>query len=421
MPLTQAAVAAHSSLTAGSGHVAVASPRGTVSQATASLNAWIEVDLNAVAANVAMLREAVGNEVELIAVVKANAYGAGVAGLAPALEQAGVERFAVVWASEGVALRAFGTQRPILVLGHAFPADAAAAVASRLTLTVDTLALGEALSREAVAAGTQLPVHIHIDSGLHRDGLAPEAAVQLADTLRALPGIVVEGVSTHMANADELDDSFSAVQQKLFRSALNGLDWVPYRHTANSATALRRTGYRFDGVRLGLALHGILPENTPALPLQPILSLKARVARIVDVPEGEGVSYGLTWHADRPSRAALIPVGYADGWRRSLGNAGEVLIGGRRCPMIGRVCMDQFLVDVTDLPNAAVGDEAVLLGSQGSERISAEFVAARTGTIPWEVFAALQARLPRIFHRDGRVETISSESPQRALLPPSTV
>lgn len=374
--------------------------------ATAARNAWIEVDLEALAANVGSVRSALEPGVELIAVVKANAYGAGAPAVAPALEAAGIERFAVVWVSEAMALRRAGVTRPVLVLGHAFAGDAAVAVSNDITLTVDSLDLGRALSAEAVAQGRTARVHLHVDSGLHREGIAPAAAIDLARQLRDLPGIVVEGLSTHMANADEPDDSFTDAQRAVFLDVARELNWIPYRHTANSATALRRSEMRFDGVRVGLALLGVLPPNTPGPPLRPVVALKAHIARVTNVAPGEGVSYGLTWRADRPSRVALVPVGYADGWPRHLGNAGEVLIGGQRCPMVGRVCMDQFLVDITNIPGVSEGDEAVLLGAQGDARITADEVAERAGTIAWDILASLQARLPRIAHRAGNVERI---------------
>lgn len=381
-------------------------------QATRDLNSWIEVDLDALDANVAALRAALGHRVEIIAVVKANAYGAGIEGIAPALELAGVERFAVVWPSEAVALRQLGITRPIVVLGHAFPSDAAAAVRSDITLTVHDIALGHALSSEATAQGKTARVHVKVDSGLHRFGVTLEEAVALAEELRALPCIEVEGLTTHMANADEADDSFADTQHEVFAAAAARLPWIPYRHTANSATALRRQELHYNGVRVGLALHGVLPPNSPAHGFRPILSLRARVARVAEVGVGEGVSYGLTWRAERPSRVALIPVGYADGWQRSHSNVGAVLIRGQRCPTAGRICMDQFLVDVTDVPRVVEGDEAILIGHQDGACISADEAAEAAGTITWEVFAALQARLPRIYHRDGHVE--------RTMAPPGT-
>ncbi|MGE0601039.1 MAG: alanine racemase [Dehalococcoidia bacterium] len=366
----------------------------------------MEIALDDATANVRALKAMLG-PTELIAVVKANAYGAGAATLGPALEQAGVDRFAVVWPHEGYMLRQAGVALPILVLGHAFPADAIPAVRSSLTLTCNSFELGKALSEAAGRAGTTTNVHVKVDTGLHRFGLELDAAVELAERLRELPNISVEGLTTHMANADEADDSFADIQHDVFREAAKRLPWIPYLHTSNSATALRRTELRYSGVRMGLALHGVMPPNTGGPALTPILSLRARVARVAEVAPGEGVSYGLTWRATRPSRVALIPVGYADGWRRGLGNQGSVLIRGARCPMVGRVCMDQFLVDVTDLTNVAEGDIATLIGRDGEQEITATEVAEQTETIAWDVLASLQARLPRIYHRRGTVEAIA--------------
>ncbi|MCX7617964.1 alanine racemase [Tepidiforma sp.] len=379
--------------------------RNALADVTAALNAWLEIDLDALAANVRTLKTLLG-PVELIAVVKANAYGAGASVVAPALEAAGVDRFAVVWPHEGYLLRQAGVTRPILVLGHAFPADATQAVRARLTLTCHSRELAEALSAAAVEAGATADVHIKFDTGLHRFGVELEEGIALAEYCRTLPGLRVEGLTTHMANADEADDSFSEEQHRRFEQAAAALPWVPYRHTANTATALRREAFRYSGVRIGLALHGELPANTPGPALRQVLALRARLARVSDVAPGEGVSYGLTWRASRPTRAGLIPVGYADGWRRSLSNAGEVLVAGRRCPVIGRVCMDQFLADVTDVPGAKEGDVATLLGADGSERLTATEVARLAGTIAWDLLACLSGRLPRIYHRSGSVVTI---------------
>ena len=380
-----------------------AAPAQSLSAATTSLNAWIELDLDALAGNLDALRAAIG-AAEIFAVVKANAYGHGAALIAPALELAGVERFAVVSVREAIALRAAGITRPILVLGHAFPDDAASAVEHDLALTVDSEALAEALASAASERGRTGRAHVKVDTGLHRFGLAPDEAVALAERIRGLPGVALEGFWTHVANADERDDSFSAEQAAAFETALARVGAVPLRHAANTATALRRPELRYDAVRLGLGLYGALPENTPGPDLTPALSLIARLARVSEIAAGDGVSYGLTWRAERPSRVALVPVGYADGWRRSLGNRGEVLVGGRRCAIVGRVCMDHIVVDVTEVSGAASGDEAVLIGTQGGETISADEVAIAAETISWDVLASLSTRLPRLAHRGGALE-----------------
>ncbi len=377
-----------------------------LAELTGELNAWIEIDLARLEANLAAVRRWVGPGIELIAVVKANAYGHGTAAVLPALERYGIERFAVFSVPEGVQLRQLGIRRPVLVLGHAFPRQADEAVAYDLTLTVDEPALAAALAAAARAHGRAARVHIKVDTGLHRFGLAPDEAVALAEQLRAMPELEVEGLWTHMANADEPDDSFSEEQQARFEAVARRLEWIPYRHAANSATAIRRASLRYHGVRTGIGLFGVVPPNSPDPGLRPVLSLKARLVRVADISPGEGVSYGLTWRARRHSRVGLVPVGYGDGWPRSLSNCGEVLVRGRRVPIVGRICMDQFLVDVTDVPGAAPGDEVVLIGEQAGERIGADEVAKLAGTIAWDIVASLQARIPRIAHRAGVVETV---------------
>ena len=379
-------------------------PPQPLTSATAALNAWIEVDLDALADNLQALRSAIGAP-EIFAVVKANAYGHGAALVAPALESAGVDRFAVVSLDEAIALRAAGVTGPVLILGHSFPADAAAAVAHDLVLTVDSRALAEALATAAAEApGSTVRAHVKVDTGLHRFGVAPAEALRLAERLRALPGVTLEGFWTHVANADERDDTFSADQAATFEGALADLGPVPLRHAANTATALRRPELRYDAVRLGLGLYGILPDNTPGPRLTPLLCLKARLARVSDIARGEGVSYGLTWRAQQRSRIALVPVGYADGWPRSLGNRGQVLVGGKRCAIVGRVCMDHFVVDVTNVPAAVAGDEAVLIGTQRADSISVNEVAIAAETISWDILASLGPRLPRLAHRAGLLE-----------------
>lgn len=381
-----------------------ASPGTTLSNATKALNAWIEVDLDALANNARVLRETAG-DATVIAVVKANAYGHGLDIVGPALEAAGIERFGVIFMPEALDLRATGVTRPVVVLGHSFPEDAEAAVANNITLTVDTNAQAEAVSEAALRAGKEpVPVHIKVDSGMHRFGLMPAEVAALASHVRGLGGVTLEALWTHLAMADHEDDSFTAQQDTVVAEAMRLVGDVPMRHIANTATTIRHPEFRYEGVRTGIGIYGGLPDHTPNPGLQPVLSMKARLARVFDVAPGEGVSYGLTWRAERQSRVALIAVGYADGYNRGLSNRGQVLVRGRRCPVVGRVCMDNFLVDVTDVPGAAAGDETVLIGEQGSETISAREVAAAIDTINYEVLAGLNRRLPRLGHRQGIVE-----------------
>ena len=375
-----------------------------LASATKALNAWVEVDLDALASNARVLRETAG-DATVMAVVKANAYGHGASVVGPALEAAGIERFAVVFLPEAITLREAGVTRPVLVLGHSFAEDAEAAVTHDITLTVDTEAQAEAVSAAALRAGkAPVPVHIKVDSGMHRFGLTPTEVTALVNHVRDLEGVTLEAIWTHLANADHEDDSFTIQQDAVVTETIRLVGPVPMRHIANTATTIRHPEFRYDAVRTGLGLYGALPNHTPNPGVRPVLSIKARLARVFDVAPGEGVSYGLTWRAQRPSRVALVPVGYADGYHRALSNRGHVLAGGRRCPIVGLVCMDQFLIDVTDVPGAAAGDEAVLIGEQGGESISAADVAATIDTISYEVLTGLNRRLPRLGHRNGVVE-----------------
>ena len=375
-----------------------------LASATKALNAWVELDLDALADNARVLRETAG-DATVMAVVKANAYGHGASIVGPALEAAGIERFAVVFLPEALVLREAGVTRPVLVLGHSFPEDAEAAVAHDITLTVDTEAHAEAVSAAVLRAGkAPVPVHIKVDSGMHRFGLTPTEVVALAAHVRGLEGVTLEAIWTHLANADHEDDSFTVKQAAVVEEAIRLVGPVPMRHIANTATTIRHPEFRYDAVRTGLGLYGALPNHTPNPGVRPVLSIKARLARVFDVAPGEGVSYGLTWRAQRLSRVALVPVGYADGYHRALSNRGHVLAGGRRCPIVGLVCMDQFLIDVTDVPGAAAGDETVLIGGQGGETITAADVAATIDTISYEVLTGLNRRLPRLGHRNGVLE-----------------
>jgi len=380
----------------------------SLSVVTAARNAWVEIDLTALESNLAALRRQLSPTVDVIAVVKANAYGHGAAPVALALQEAGVDQFAVAWLEEALALRQAGIQRPIIVLEHGFPANAGEAVLCDITTTIHSREMAAALSEAAVEQGRVAHVQVKVDTGLHRFGLAADEAVALAAWARELPGIAVEAIWTHMANADEPDDRFTVEQLQRFEAVRRALPWVPHAHAANSATTLRRHEAHFDGVRTGLSLYGLLPGNTPDPGLTPVLSLKARLARVHRLSPGEGVSYGHTWRAERDSIVGLVPVGYGDGWRRSLGNRGDVLVAGRRCPIIGRVCMDQLLVDLTALARIpGEGDEVVLLGCQGDAAITAAEIADLTGTITWEVVAALLPRIQRVYHRDGCVASIA--------------
>ncbi|MCB9545080.1 MAG: alanine racemase [Myxococcales bacterium] len=368
---------------------------------------WCDIDTAALAENVRVFRRLVGPDVLLSVAVKANAYGHGLVPAARAFLAGGADWLCVHAPEEVRALRAAGVTSPIYLLGPAHLDDLAelAALEARLVVynaeTVDRLA----------ALGVRARLHLKVETGNHRQGLELPEALALADRIRAAPGLTLEGVASHFANIeDTTDHRYARYQLGRFEEAVAALraagHALPIRHIANSAAALLWPDHPFDMVRLGISAYGLWPsrETRVAAALQghaevglrPALTWKTRVAQVKDIPEGAAVGYGLTFVTSRPTRLAILPVGYADGYDRQLGNLAHVLIGGRRAPVRGRVCMNIIMVDVTDGPAPALEDEAVLLGAQGDERISAEAMAGWAGTINYEVVARIGAQVARV-------------------------
>lgn len=360
--------------------------------------AWLEIDLGAYRANLRALSEFTGRPV--LAVVKANGYGHGIELVARAALDVGCVGVGVALPEEGAELRAGGQPGRIVVLGLGLEDHAGLIVEHALEPVVTRREVISALNEASLHRGRQTPVHLKVDTGMSRVGVEPEEAPELCAWIRSLPGLRLAGVLTHFASADEEDLTSARRQWARFVPLVAGLQSEPdppVLHSANSAAALWLPEARLDWVRGGIITYGIAPAPRP-LPLQvrPVLSLHGRVAQIKEIPAGRSVSYGDTWTATRPTRLALVPLGYGDGYPWALANRGEALLQGRRVPIRGRVCMDQLLLDVTDLPPVPPGDVATFIGAQGSERISVEQIAALVGTIPYEVLTRLTARLPRL-------------------------
>lgn len=366
----------------------------------------MEIDLDALIQNVQAVRRAVG--VDVTAVVKANAYGHGAVEIARAALAGGARRLAVATVPEGVALRRSGIDVPILVMGWAPAEVMAEALAHDLRLTaVDPADFGAA-AEAAAETGMPARLHVKIDSGMGRLGFPawdPATPARILESA-ARPGVEVEGIFTHLACADEPHDTYTAQQLRLFREVLDQLVRGGLRpaviHAANSAAALRWPEARFTMVRTGVAMYGMTdyPEELRALGLKPVLRWVTQVAQVKTLDPGIGISYGRTHVPDRPMRVAVLPVGYADGLDRSLSNRGEVLIGGRRVRVLGRVCMDQVVVGEVD-ESVRRGDEAVLIGRQGDEEISVADMAAWLNTIAHEVVTGIGPRVVRVYRRRG--------------------
>ena len=364
--------------------------------------AWAEVSLGAIAANVEALRRAAA-PAEVCAVVKADGYGHGAAPVARAALQAGAAWLAVAQVPEATELRDAGIEAPILLLSEPRPDEVDEALAARVRVTVYTADMVERLARADAERGVPpVAVHLKVDTGMHRVGAAPEDLVGLAKAVAAQPSLVLESVWTHCAVADEPGNPFTALQLERYEAALAdvaaaGIE-VPLRHAANSAAAIAHPASRYDLVRRGIAVYGIPPAPAldGAVPLEPAVRLATEVSLVKPVRAGEAVSYGLIDPLSSDSRVATLPIGYADGVHRALGGLRQdVLIRGRRCPMVGVVTMDQVMVDVGPDSDVAQGDEAVLLGAQGGERITPDDWAAALGTISYEVVCAIGARVER--------------------------
>lgn len=358
------------------------------------------IDAAALRDNFAAVRAAVPPHVVVLAVVKANAYGHGAALVAPLFEAAGADYLGVATVEEGVELRAAGVRKPILVLTGAGRADLAAVRAHQLSVAV----LHREMARElAAATGTHpLRVHIKVDTGMGRIGVLPAELPALVDELHRPGRVVIEGVFSHFANADSVERDYSDYQLKVFCQALAALaaagERPPWVHIANSAATLSRPDAHFTMVRPGIVLYGVPPAARFAEQrFRPAMRLVTRILELKAVPPEFPISYGQTFVTRRPSLIATLPIGYADGYSRRLSNQAAVLVRGQRAPVIGTVCMDLTMVDVTDVNGVELGDEVVLWGTQNGAEISVSEVAAWQGTIAYEVLTGIGRRVPRIW------------------------
>ncbi|HEY4694044.1 MAG TPA: alanine racemase [Bellilinea sp.] len=362
---------------------------------------WAEIDLEAIRQNVRSFKRHVGAAVQIYAVVKANAYGHGAVPVAKAALEAGAARLAVHRLTEGIELRQAGLTAPILVMGYTPPAGAQTMVEWDLTPSCITTEFAQALSTQAAAQGKTIPLHVKVDTGMSRYGLFPAEVMPFLTAIAKLPAVSIEGLFTHFATADASDQTWVRQQITTFDQVIasiqaSGMD-IPIIHAANSATTMKLPQAHYNAVRPGISMYGMNPSSEwePVFDLHPALTLKSTVSRVRELPTGAGVSYGRTFVTSRPTTAALVPVGYGDGYHRILTNKGVVLVRGKRAPIIGRVCMDQFVVDVTGIPGVQQDDEVVLVGRQGDERISAEEVGRLAGSINYEVTTGLLPRVVR--------------------------
>lgn len=359
------------------------------------------IDLTALAHNLAQVRRILSPGCDVMAVVKADAYGHGALETSQTLIRHGVARLAVFSPAEGITLRQAGIAVPILVLGPTFREQCSDLFTYRLTPAVSDLSALSALADAAGSLGTPYPIHLKIETGMGRLGLTQQELETLLVIQGLPPSLRLEGLMTHLADTDGTDPDTTKQQLTRFNKALTVVQksgvHVPLIHASNSCGAVRFPSAHFSLVRLGIMLYGYhtLPDTVQAPELKPVLSLTTRISQLRTIPPGETVSYNRTFTAKHSTRIAVLPIGYADGFTRRLSNRGAVLIRGQRAPIAGVVCMDMVMVDVTGIPSAAVGDDAVLIGRQGDEEITASDIAQWANTISYEVLCAIGSQIPR--------------------------
>lgn len=362
-----------------------------------------EIDLGALAFNYRQVQKRIPRGVKILGVVKADAYGHGVIPVSRKLEQLGAEYLAVAMSDEGVYLRQGGIKTPILLLGGIYQEDVDWVFQFNLTPVVFQKESLFLLAKNAEKRRKRVKVHLKVDTGMGRLGVSLDQWPAFLEEVNRFPRLEVEGILSHYSMADELEDPFTQKQWEAFKKALTiaesmGFDFK-YKHISNSAGLIAFPSWSGNLVRPGIVLYGSYPspDFRSLIKLKPVMTLKTCIGLLKRVPLGERISYGGTYATKRESLVGVLPIGYADGYNRKLSNQGEVLIRGQRAPVVGRVCMDYIMADVTDIPGVSLGDEAVLMGRQGGGQISAEEIAEKIGTLSYEVLCLVGKRVPRIY------------------------
>ncbi len=361
---------------------------------------WAEINLDHFRHNIQEIKKRYPDTM-IMAVVKADGYGHGAIQVAKAALLGGAERLAIAIVDEGVELRETGYEVPIQVLGGTAESQLEQVVDYDLIQTVFDLNTARILSKIAQEKGKKIKVHLKVDTGMGRVGVQPDQAGEIAAEICALPNLELEGLMTHFATADEIDKSYTMKQVSKYRRALVDIEvqgiQIPIKHVANSATIIDLPDMKFDMIRPGIISYGLWPsdEVDHTIDIKPVMEWKAKIIHIKEVPAETGISYGKTYITKEKVKVATLPLGYADGYSRHLSNKGYVLVKGKRAPILGRVCMDQYMIDVSGIEDVKVGDEVVLIGKQGNDFISAEEMASWIGTINYEVVCLVNKRVPR--------------------------
>lgn len=368
---------------------------------------WAEIDLKAIEHNIDEIRNLVGQEKKIMAIVKANAYGHGALEVSRTCLSKGVDSFAVATLEEAYQLRKSGIDCPILVLGWSLVEDYAQAIEHDIDLTIFDLEEAKLLNEKAKEMGRKARYHLKVDTGMGRIGLvARQENVSVAEKILSLPYLEIEGIYTHFSKADEKDKTYSYQQLKRFLNFIDQVEKVsgkiiPLKHAANSAAIIDMPESHLDMVRAGIILYGLKPSNEVNLTkinLEPAFNLKAKISRVEQFPPQTKISYGGKFITKEETIIVTLPIGYADGYTRRLSNKGEVLIRDVKCPIVGTICMDQLMVDATKVPQVKKGEEVILLGKGNNNYISADELAVKMETINYEVLTMLSERIPRKYH-----------------------
>lgn len=374
--------------------------------------AWAEVDLDHIAHNAREIRRITNKKAEIMCAVKADAYGHGVLEVSKTLLKHGVSRLAVSMLDEAIQLRNEGITAPILILSYTDPIRAEEIIQHEVTQTVFSQDLAIALSSAATKLKKNIKIHIKIDTGMTRVGFTSGySAVKNVIEISKLPGIIIEGLFTHFASADEADKQYTYMQFERFMNICSELNriglYIPVKHVANSAAIINFPEMHLDMVRPGIITYGLYPSDevdVTKIDLKPAMTLKANVILVKEVEKDTPVSYGRIYTTSQESRIATIPIGYADGFSRILSNKARVLVNGEFAPVVGRICMDQCMIDVSgNQKEVQTGDEVVIFGKQGEKEIRIEDVAAAIGTIHYEIVCLIGKRVPRVYIQDGQV------------------
>ncbi len=368
------------------------------------------IDLDAAIFNMQSMQKNLRPGTGMIGVVKTDGYGHGAVPVAKAIDPY-VKGYAVATIEEALNLRAHRITKPILILGVTHPSHAQELIDQEIRPAVFTAEQAKPLSEQAVNCGKKAKIHLAVDTGMGRIGMSPdEEGVKTACEIASLPGIEIEGMFTHFAKADETDKSYAESQQKKYLHFLSLLEEqgivIPVPHIANSAAIIDLPQAHLHMVRAGISIYGLYPSDEvdqENVDLKPVMGLKSFLTYVKTVPAGTSISYGGTFVTEKESRIATVPVGYGDGYPRGMSNRGYVLIDGKRAPIRGRVCMDQFMVDVTEIPAAETGSEATLLGRDGEEQITAEEIASISGRFHYELVCDIGKRVPRVYIQGGRI------------------